>query len=146
MLTCRYRFGIKNITLESAHDFDWRPTFRGNGAADLLGVTRGTHDYLDGNWRGGLTDVDITGTLEAPVELYVGPDKDHLTLKETFPMPHGPHHREIVTMDAELSVGETIGAFRIVARRYEKMPQWCTYRGITTVFTMADNIIVKPAE
>ena len=169
ILTCRYRFGLKNITLKSAHEFDWRPSFSGNGPRDLLNTARGTLDYLDGAWRGGLTDIDITGTLETPakvesitmgflshhrsglvyperVELYVGPDKDHLTLKETFPMPHGPHHREIVAMDAELRVDETIGAFRIVARRYEKMPQWCCYRGITTVFTMADNIIVKPAE
>ncbi len=169
ILTCGYRFGLKNITLESAHEFDWRPSFRGNGPSDLLNMTRGTLDYLDGNWRGGLEDVDITGTLESPakiesismgflshhrsglvypesVELYVGPDKDHLTLKQVFPMPLGPHDREIVTMDAVIPVGETIGAFRIVARRYEKMPQWCTYRGVTTVFTMADNIIVKPAE
>ena len=169
VLTCRYRFGLKDITLESAHKFDWRPSFSGNGPGDLLNTTRGTLDYLDGSWRGGLTDVDITGTLKAPakvesitmgflshhrsglvypesVELYAGPDKEHLTLKQVYPMPQGPHHREIVTMDAELPVGETIGAFRIVARRYEKMPQWCTYRGITTVFTMADNIIVKPAE
>jgi len=46
----------------------------------------------------------------------------------------------------ELEVNETVGAFRIVARRYERMPQWCTYRGTTSVFTMADCLIVTPQE
>ena len=41
-------------------------------------------------------------------------------------------------------VNETVGALRVAARRYERMPQWCTYRGTTTVFTMADCLIVKP--
>ena len=168
-LTCSYRFGLTNIRLESHEAFDWRPSFSGSGACDLLSETRGTLDYLDGNWRGGLNNIDITGVLEEPmeiesitmgflshhrsglvypesVELYVGEDPAHLALLTIYPMPHGPHHREIVTMDARLPVNRKIGAFRIVAKRYARMPQWCTYRGVETVFTMTDKIIVKPAQ
>ena len=155
--------------LESNEKFDWRPSFSGNGACDLLSRPRGTRDYLDGNWRGGVHNIDITGVLETPaaiesitmgflshhrsglvypqtLELYVGEDTDHLERITEYPMPLGPHHREIVTTDVELPVGRTIGAFRVVAKRYARMPQWCTYRGVETVFTMTDKIIVKPAK
>ena len=43
-------------------------------------------------------------------------------------------------------VDKALGAFRIVARRYEKMPQWCCYRGARNVFTMADTLILVPSE
>ena len=43
-------------------------------------------------------------------------------------------------------VGESVGAFRLVAHRYEKMPPWCFYYGAENVFTMADCLIVEPEE
>ena len=164
-----YRFSLKNMTLTSSTEFDWRPVFHGNGVEDLLLSLRGTTDYLDGRWRGSLQDIDVTARFEQPqalqsvamgflshhrsglvypekVELYTGPDAEHLTLKQTFCLPYGPCAREIVRGDVELEVNETVGAFRIVARRYERMPQWCVYRGTTSVFTMADCLIVTPRE
>ena len=80
------------------------------------------------------------------VELYVGPDKDHLQLKEIVTMPDGPGVHEIERHDAVFAVNENIGAFRIVARRHKLMPQWCIYRGTPTVFTMTDCLIVRPGE
>ena len=59
-------------------------------------------------------------------------------------LPCAPGAREIEKQDVSIPVGETIGAFRLVARRYEKMPQWCCYRGTSNVFTMADALIVTP--
>ena len=168
-MVAEYRFSLKNMTLTSPTEFDWRPVFHGNGVEDLLLPLRGTTDYLDGRWRGSLQDIDVTARFEQPqaiqsvamgflshhrsglvypekVELYTGPDAEHLTLKQTFCLPYGPCAREIVRGDVELEVNETVGAFRIVARRYERMPQWCTYRGTTSVFTMADCLIVTPQE
>ena len=78
------------------------------------------------------------------VELYTGPDRDHLELKEILTMPDGPGAREIERHDAVFTVNERIGAFRIVARRHKLMPQWCIYRGTTAVFTMTDCLIVRP--
>jgi hypothetical protein len=164
-----YRFSLKNMTLTSPTEFDWRPVFHGNGVEDLLLPIRGTTDYLDGRWRGSLQDIDVTARFEEPkaiqsvtmgflshhrsglvypekVELYTGPDAEHLTLKQTICLPEGPCAREIVRGDVEIQVNETVGAFRIVARRYERMPQWCTYRGTTFVFTMADCLVVTPQE
>lgn len=163
-MTAIYRFGLKDIQLESPTVFDGRPVFCGNGIADLLDTKRGSLDYLDGRWRGTLEDLDVTGVLEPTrvgsiclgflshhrsgivypesVELHTGPDRDHLTLKEIIRLPDGPCEREIARTDVEFAVNETIGAFRLVARRHERMPQWCCYRGTTTVFTMADNLIV----
>ena len=166
-LTAAYRFSLKNMTLTSPTEFDWRPVFHGNGVEDLLLPVRGTTDYLDGRWRGSLQDIDVTAEFEAPqavksvamgflshhrsglvypekVELYTGPDKEHLSLKHTVCLPYGPCAREIVRGDVQIEVNETVGAFRVVARRYERMPQWCVYRGTTSVFTMADCLIVTP--
>ncbi len=160
-----YRFCLTDMTLESPTALDGRPVFHGNGLADLLEEKRGTLDYLDGTWRGSLQDFDITCTLAKPqpvrsiamgflshhrsgivypefVELYTGQDKDSLRLFARLEMPRGPGAREIEKMDAEFTVRETIGVFRIVARRYARMPQWCAYRGTTTVFTMADSLMV----
>ena len=80
----------------------------------------------------------------ASVELYIGADREHLKHRETISMPDGPGEHEIERLDAIFRLNETIGAFRIVARRHERMPQWCTYRGTPTVFTMADCLIVRP--
>ena len=162
-----YQFALKNMTLTSPTEFDWRPVFHGNGVEDLLLPLRGTTDYLDWRWRGTLQDIDVVAQFDAPqavstvsmgflthhrsgvvypekLELYTGPDKDHLTLAQTICLPEGPARREIVKDDVTFTVNETVGALRVVARRYERMPQWCTYRGTTTVFTMADCLIVKP--
>lgn len=162
-----YRFGLKDMTLESPTRLDSREVFFGNGMSDLLAQVRGTVDYLDGHWRGTLEDMDITCTLKdvtligsvsmgflthhrsgivypERLELYIGPDKEQLTLLDTLELPKGPDEREIVKRDFGFQVHKSIGAFRIVARRYDRMPQWCAYRGTPTVFTMADSLIVTP--
>jgi len=168
-LVATYRFSLKNMTLTSPTEFDWRPVFHGNGVEDLLLNLRGTTDYLDFRWRGSLQDIDVTAKFDGPqavrsvamgflshhrsglvypekVELYTGPDEEHLTLKQIVELPYGPCAREIVRGDVQIEVNQTVGAFRMVARRYERMPQWCTYRGTTSVFTMADCLIVTPLE
>lgn len=168
-LVATYRFSLKNMTLTSPTEFDWRPVFHGNGVEDLLLPLRGTTDYLDFRWRGSLQDIDVTAKFDGPqavksvamgflshhrsglvypekVELYTGPDEEHLTLKQIVELPYGPCAREIVRGDVQIEVNQTVGAFRMVARRYERMPQWCTYRGTTSVFTMADCLIVTPLE
>ena len=162
-----YRFALKDMTITSPTALDRRPVFSGNGLSDLLGPTRASLDYLDGHWRGTLQDIDLTCCLPSPrrlrsvslgflshhrsgivfpkeVALYTGPDPEHLTLRETITLPEGPGSREIEKRDVEFMLHEELGAFRLVARRYERMPQWCTYRGTTTVFTMADSLIVVP--
>lgn len=166
--TWTYRFARKELRLTSPTKLDSRPVFSGNGISDLLRTDRGTTDYLDGRWRGSLEDFDITAELPQgmvegisigflthhrsgivypkAVELYTGPDRDHLELKERITMPDGPGEREIERMDAEFYVNQNIGAFRIVARRHGRMPQWCTYRGTSTVFTMTDALIVRPGK
>lgn len=164
-----YRFCITDMELESPTELDKRPTFHGNGLSDLLSGRRGTLDYLDGTWRGTLQDLDITCSLRQPktirsiavgflshhrsgivypesVELYIGPDKERLRLFAKKELPCEPAGREIEKRDIGFEVNETIGAFRYVTRRYERMPQWCTYRGTTAVFTMADSLLVAPEE
>ena len=164
-----YRFSLKKLTLESPTALDGRPVFRGNGMGDLLAQRRGSLDYLDGAWRGSLQNLEVTCTLDTPerigsismgflshhrsgivyprcVELYVGPDREHLELLEIRELPEGPGAREIEKLDVAFSVHRSIGAFRIVAIRHEKMPQWCAYRGTENVFTMADSLIVTPEE
>lgn len=164
--TWTYRFGRKEICLESPTQLDPRPVFCGQSIRDLLGDLRGSTDYLDGHWRGTLEDLDIRGQLEPEfiasirigflshhrsgivypreVVLYIGPDQDHLHTLSTVVMPEGPGEREIQRADAVFAVGQKIGAFRILARRHDRMPQWCTYRGTTNVFTMADSLILQP--
>lgn len=166
--TWTYRFGKKDIRLESPTRLDSRPVFRGQGIQDLLGDLRGSPDYLDGRWRGTLEDLDIRGQLEPEyiasirigflshhrsgivypkeVVLYAGPDREHLHPISTVVMPEGPGEREIQCSDAVFAVNQKIGAFRILARRHPQMPQWCTYRGTTNVFTMADSLILQPGE
>lgn len=166
-VTGEYRFGIPGIVLSSDTKFDPRPVFHGNGIRDLLEPTRGSLDYLDGRWRGTLEDLDVSGQLPGvmPVEqitigflshhrsgiifpeslqLYTGKDADHLALTAELAIPCRPCSREIARQDFSLPVHGAIGAFRLIAHRYEKMPQWCCYKGTPFVFTMADNIIVTP--
>jgi len=162
-----YRFALKDMTLESPTRLDTRAVFFGNGMTDLLKETRATCDYLDGQWRGTLDDIDVTCVLSEArdiasirmgflthhrsgivypetMELYIGPDKEHMTLFDTLRLPEGPEDREICKRDLGFDVHTSVGAFRIVARRYARMPQWCTYRGTPTVFTMTDALIVVP--
>ncbi len=163
-----YRFARKDLRLTSPTELDHRAVFHGNGITDLLRTDRGTTDYLDWRWRGSLQDIDVTAEFEPgliesvrmgflshhrsgvvcprAVELYTGPDRDHLELKGVVVMPDGPGAREIECHDAVFRVNERIGAFRIVARRHALMPQWCIYRGTPTVFTMTDCLIVRPGE
>ncbi len=162
----RYDFARKDVVLTSPTTFDPRPVFSGKGISDLLQEARGSLDYLDGRWRGTQEDLVleaemVPGAVESlslgflshhrsgivypdTVELYTGPDKAHLHLREVRKLPNRPGRREIESADVEFPVGETIGAFRIVAKRHRRMPQWCIYRGSETVFTMADNLIVRP--
>ena len=165
----KYRFCVTDMTLESPTVLDPRPVFHGCGMTDLLEGKRGTLDYLDGTWRGSLQDIDVTCTLTQPqkiksiamgflshhrsgivypesVELYLGEDKDRLCLWKSVSLPCQPGQREIEKQDISFAVHQKIRAFRIVARRYERMPQWCCYRGTTTVFTMADSLLVTPEE
>ena len=161
-----YQFALKDMLLESPTKLDSREVFYGNGMTDLLKQSRASCDYLDGQWRGTLEDIDVTCSLPEVqaiasikmgflthhrsgivyperLELYTGPDKEHLSLFGTLDLPQGPDEREIVKRDFGFEVHAPLGAFRFVARRYDRMPQWCTYRGTPTVFTMADNLIVK---
>ncbi len=163
-----YRFGLQDILLTSPTVFDSRPVFCGNGITDLLKPERGSLDYLDGRWRGTLMDLILCGTLKEPVEvtdvtvgflshhrsgiiypesvqLYTGMNENDLSLTAETKLPCKPCEREIARQDISLPVRRTIGCFRLVARRYEKMPQWCCYRGAADVFTMVDNLIVLPA-
>ncbi len=162
-----YQFGLKDMRLEGPTVFDKRQALRGNGEQDLLQIARGSLNYFDGRWRATLDDLDIIAQLPSKmsissigigfltnhrsgiiypesVELYIGEDKEHLTLAQVIQMPKGPQEKEITKMDAVFQVKENIGAFRIVAHPYELMPSWCFYRGIPKVFTFADNLIVVP--
>ena len=161
----RCQLGLQEVALTSPTTFDVRPVFRGNGIGDLLQLRRGSDDYLDGRWRGTLENLAVTGVLAQPVavktialgflshhragiilpesvELYTGPSPDKLALLRRITLPCAPGPREIFRQDVEFPVDCTIGAFRLVAKRYAKMPQWCCYRGVETVFTMADSLIV----
>lgn len=162
----QYRFGIPGIRLTSGTAFDPRPVFGGRGAEDFLDPRRGSLDYLDGRWRGTLQDLEICGilpetmsvravtigflshhragiVLPESVQLFTGPDEGHLVLTSEVKIPWGPCAREIARTDITLPVGRQIGCFRLLAHRYEKMPDWCCYRGSRAVFTMADNVIVS---
>lgn len=167
IISSDYHFGIQDVRLASSTRFDPRPVFHGNGISDLLVPLRGSLDYLDGRWRGTLRDLEICGQLPMPLpvekitvgflshhragiiypeslELYTGADPEHLALTARLSIPCKPCAREIARQDFSLNVGKEIGAFRFVAHRYAKMPQWCCYKGSTGVFTMADNIIISP--
>ena len=164
-----YRFCLLDLELESTTVLDDRPVFHGKGMTDLLSGNRAECDFISGDWRGTLEDFDITCTLKTPragaeiamgflshhrggivypesVTLYVGPDKEHLRLLEQRDLPCEPAKREIAKQDVTFEVHETIGAFRILAKRYARMPRWCTYHGTETVFTMADALMVTPED
>ncbi len=165
-VSASYKFGLKTIELTSEMALDARPVFGGNGICDLLATKRGSLDYLDGRWRGTLQNLDMTGKLPEAVfvkeisigflshhrcgviypervQLFTGENEGHLTLKQTIVLPCAPCEREIAKQDVTFAVHETIGAFRLIAYRYDKMPQWCCYKGAENVFTMADNLIVS---
>lgn len=159
-----YRFGLKDMTITSPTVLDSRPVFSGNGVGDLLDTRRGSLDYLDGCWRGTLQDMDVSCTLPQKrriksvsmgflshhrsgivfpeaVELYIDG-----VLDQRIQLPCVPGKREIEKQDIVFLIGREVGAFRVVARRYERMPQWCCYRGTANVFTMADSLMVVPEE
>lgn len=163
----RYRFVLTEMQLQSPTRFDPRAVFSHGGIRGLLDPQRGSCDYLCGQWLGTLENLDVTATLPEEreiesigmgflshhrsgivfpeyIELFTGPDAEHLTLKETMHLPCEPCEREIVKKDFIFPVNESLGCFRIVAHRYARMPQWCTYKGVPDVFTMADTLLVKP--
>lgn len=163
-----YRFTLEGLALTSPTVLDARPVFSAGGIGGLLAPGRGTRDFLCGNWLGTLGDLDVTARLPSPrlvervgmgflshhrsgiiypeyLELFVGPDEAHLAPHGVLRLPQGPFPREILCQDFFLPVGQTIGCLRLVARRYAKMPSWCTYKGSPDVFTMADTLLVQPA-
>ncbi len=162
-----YRFGLKHVTLSGPTVLDSRPAFRGNGLSDLLQVSRGNTDYLCGRWRGTLDNLDVTARLDKPrklrsvtigflsnhrsgivlpesVELYAGPDTEHMTLRQTIPLPCAPCEREIVRKDISFALNDTVGAVRVLAKRYRVLPEWSCYRGDEHVFTLSDCLILVP--
>lgn len=164
-----YRFTLTEMKLQSPTRFDPRAVFSAGGINGLLDPRRGSCDYLCGQWLGTLENLDVTATLPAEreiesigmgflshhrsgivfpeyIELFTGPDADHLTLKAAMHLPCEPCEREIVKKDFIFPVNESLGCFRIIAHRYARMPQWCTYKGVPDVFTMADTLLVKPKD
>lgn len=165
--TARYQFALTDMVLKSPTRFDPREVFHKGGIYGLLLPERGSCDYLCGQWLGTLKNLDVTGILPEEqeiesiglgflshhrsgivfpdyIELFTGPDEEHLSLKETMRLPCAPCEREIVKKDFVFHVEESLRCFRVVAHRYAKMPQWCTYKGVPDVFTMADTLIIKP--
>lgn len=161
-----YQFVLTDIQLKSPTKFDPREVFNRNGVKGLLSPVRGTCDFLCGEWLGTLENLDVTGILPTEqqiekigmgflshhrsgiifpeyIELFTGPDEEHLMLTDTLRLPCAPCEREIVKKDFFFSVNKKIRCFRIVAHRYAKMPAWCTYKGVPDVFTMADTLLVK---
>lgn len=164
-----YRFTLTEMKLQSPTRFDPRAVFSAGGINGLLDPRRGSCDYLCGQWLGTLENLDVTATLPAEreiesigmgflshhrsgivfpeyIELFTGPDADHLTLKATIHLPCEPCEREIEKKDFIFPVNESLGCFRVLAHRYARMPQWCTYKGVPDVFTMADTLLVKPKD
>ena len=169
MTKTTYTFAWKDIVFESPTVLDKRKVLCGNGMIDLLNSKRGSLDYLDGKWRGTNDNIEVIATLPKEmtiqtigmgflshhrsgivypesVELYIGSDKEHLTLYQTIQLPNQPCEREIAKTNVVLSVNQSIGAFRFVAKRYKLMPDWCFYHGTPNVFTMADNLIIVPKQ
>ena len=163
----KYTFGLKNVKLISTTRLDVRVVFSGNGIKDLLNDERADCDYQSGKWRGSLNDIEVIGEFDEDthissiamgflshhrsgivypdyVELFIGSNKDELELFDSIKLPCEPCKREIEKQDIGFNVDRIVGAFKIVAHRYKKMPNWCCYRGTENVFTMTDNIIIKP--
>ena len=161
-----YRFGWKDLQLQSPTVFDTRPVFCPRGAAALLEERRGSLDYQDGRWLATLGDLDVTFCLPQPrllhtvalgflshhrsgivfparLELYLGDAPDALTLADTLELPCRPAAREICRQDFGFAPGRTARCGRIVARRWPVMPDWCCYRGAADVFTLSDCLIVN---
>lgn len=162
-----YQFLLTEMELQSPTRFDPRLVFSAGGIQGLLDPRRGSCDYLCGQWLGTLENLDVTALLPEEtevesiglgflshhrsgivfpeyIELFTGPDPEHLTLKDTLHLPCAPCAREIARQDFVFPVNEPLRCFRLVAHRYAKMPQWCAYKGVPDVFTMADTLLVKP--
>lgn len=160
-----YRFGWKDLKLESNTIFDWRPVFDESGIKGLLKEERGTGDWQDGHWLATLENLDFVcefpeerlisvvevGFLTShragiiypeALELYVGEDKEHLQLFDVLRLPEGPAGAEIECRDWGFAPNVRAKCIRFVAKRYDLMPQWCAYKGTPGVFTMADCLII----
>lgn len=162
-----YRFSRKDLTVTGPDVLDPRPVFRDGGLSGLLKTVRGSLDYLDGRWLGTSGELDLSCRLACregiaslglgclshhrsgvvyprALTLYVGDTLESLSFFTELEIPSAPGAREIETRDFLIPVHREIGAFRLIVRRWEKMPGWCFYRGAETVFTMADNLLVIP--
>ena len=157
-----YLFCLTDMVLKSDTKLDWRPVFNGNGLTDLLGGLRGTTDYLDFAWRGGLESFDITCMLPEETAIasiglgcltnhrsgVVYPESITLWLDDeegrTLVLRNERGPREIMKEDFVFEVHKKVKKFRILAKRFARMPEWCTYHGTEFVFTMADKLLVVP--
>lgn len=162
-----YRFSLKDIEISGDTVLDSRPIFSGAGVTDLLQISRGTLDYLDGMWRGttgtwvldcrlrerckisrvgmGFLSHHRSGVVyPRAMALYLGDSPETLSLFREIEIPTEPGKREIEKRDFWLEVHESAAMLRLVVEPWERMPQWCFYRGAETVFTMADNLMVVP--
>lgn len=157
-----YRFCLTDVAMETDTRLDWRPVFSGNGLTDLLGGVRGTANYLDFAWRGGLESIDITCTLPQQQDIasigmgfitnhrsgVVYPESLTLYVDDDEPrtmvLPNSRGPREIMKEDFVFELHKPVKKFRIVAKRHDRMPEWCTYHGTENVFTMADKLLIVP--
>lgn len=161
-----YRFGWRDLRLKSGTVFDTRPVFCRVGIDGLLLPQRGSLDYQDGRWLATLQDLDFTCLLPEErmlhtvevgflshhrsgivfperLELYLGDDESSLTLADTLVLPCRPAEQEICRRDIGFHPGRPARCVRVVARRYERMPGWCCYKGVPDVFTLADSLILN---
>lgn len=161
-----YRFGWRDVQLKSTTVFDPRPVFCQAGIEGMLLPERGSLDYQDGRWLATLQDLVVTCLLPQArclhtvtlgflshhrsgiifperIELYLGDDEASLTLADTMVLPCAPAEQEICRKDFGFHPNRSARCVRVVARRYARMPDWCCYKGVPDVFTLADCLILN---
>ena len=161
-----YRFGWRDIRLTSETLFDTRPVFCQEGIEALLSPRRGSLDYQDGRWLATLQDLVLTCLLPEErflhtvelgflshhrsgivfpelLELYLGEDEKSLELTDILRLPCQPAEREICRKDLGFHPCRSARCVKVVARRYDRMPGWCCYKGVPDVFTLADSLILN---
>lgn len=154
------------IDIVSSTRFDPRPVFNKEGARDLLRGVRGSLDYQDGCWLGTTDTLDVTAELKnrekisrviigfhsnhragilypQSVLCYVGDSPDQMRLAESKELKSGPGEREIEKLDVIFDLEENAKFIQVKAIPYPVFPDWCIYRGLPGVFTMADALMVE---
>ena len=158
--------GWKDVQLQSDITFDLRPVFDCSGIMGLLKETKGSTDWQDEHWLATGGHFDVTCVLPEErlisniamgfltnhragiifpeaLELYIGEDPEHLELFEMKRLPEGPAEKEIQRSEFVFAPNVRTKCFRFVAKRYALMPQWCCYKGITGVYTLADCLMIS---